>query len=330
MNQRRLGRTALEVSEIGFGCGSVGGLMVRGDRAEQERAVHRALELGVSYFDTAPSYGDGRSEENLGRVLRGLSTPIYVGTKFRLDPEELDNARAAIRSSLEASLRRLGRDRVELFQLHSRVTMERGVSPGSLGADDVLGPVLAGLRDVQSAGLARYIGITGLGDTEALHQVIASGEFDTVQCYFNVLNPSAGYSVGADFPYQDFRLLIDAAAEHGVGVLVIRSLAAGALSANRERPDVAGTPGNAFSTGSDYEADLRQAQTLQPFLQELGLENTLELAVRFALGKQHVSTVLVGVSNSGQLEELGRWAGRGGLDGGVLSKVLSRVRDAST
>jgi ribonuclease Z len=72
MNQRPLGSTGLTVSELGFGCGSVGGLMVRGDPADQRRAVARALDAGITYFDTAPSYGDGRSEENLGRALHDL------------------------------------------------------------------------------------------------------------------------------------------------------------------------------------------------------------------------------------------------------------------
>ena len=70
MDYRTLGKTGLRVSTLGFGCGNVGGLMVRGAPAEQERAVARAIELGINYFDTAPSYGDGQSEQNLGRVDR--------------------------------------------------------------------------------------------------------------------------------------------------------------------------------------------------------------------------------------------------------------------
>ena len=73
MEQRDLGRTGLQVSALGFGAGAVGGLMVRGDPAEQTRAVARALDAGITYFDTAPGYGDGRSEENLGRALRELN-----------------------------------------------------------------------------------------------------------------------------------------------------------------------------------------------------------------------------------------------------------------
>src|SRR5215207_9082675 len=72
MEKRTLGRTGLQVSVLGFGCGAVGGLMVRGNPADQERAVARALEAEVNYFDTAVQYGDGASERNLGRVLKNL------------------------------------------------------------------------------------------------------------------------------------------------------------------------------------------------------------------------------------------------------------------
>ena len=84
MKYRPFGSTGLNVSEIGFGCGNVGGLMIRGEHGDQVRAVARAMELGINFFDTAPSYGDGQSETNLGRVLKELSADVYVGTKFRI------------------------------------------------------------------------------------------------------------------------------------------------------------------------------------------------------------------------------------------------------
>src|SRR5262245_21542384 len=93
MERRRLGKTGLEVSVLSFGCGAVGGLMTRGDPADQERAVARALELGVNYFDSAALYGNGKSEENLGRVLAKLKSKVVVATKVRVMAG--DRARAA-------------------------------------------------------------------------------------------------------------------------------------------------------------------------------------------------------------------------------------------
>src|SRR5215467_655027 len=122
MESRKLGRTGLDVSALGFGCGAVGGLMVGGAPADQERAVARALELGINYFDTAAQYGNGRSEENLGRVLKTLKpSHIYVGTKVRLPPTASGQIGAGITAALDASLKRLQMERVDLYQFHNAI-----------------------------------------------------------------------------------------------------------------------------------------------------------------------------------------------------------------
>src|SRR5947207_11655236 len=121
MEQRLLGRTGVRLSVLGFGCGAVGGLMVRGAAADQERAVALALDCGVNYFDTAAAYGAGESERNTGRVLKALGAEVFLSTKFAIRPEDGGAIRAAIAASLEASLRRLGRDHVDLLQLHNRI-----------------------------------------------------------------------------------------------------------------------------------------------------------------------------------------------------------------
>src|SRR5215475_9335670 len=97
METRAFGRTGMRFSILGFGCGAVGGLMVRGDPADQERTVARALEAGVNYFDTAVQYGDGASEKNLGRVLKALKPAnAFVGTKVRLPPDALGGIAEAL------------------------------------------------------------------------------------------------------------------------------------------------------------------------------------------------------------------------------------------
>ncbi|MFL5006352.1 MAG: aldo/keto reductase, partial [Microvirga sp.] len=127
MEMRDFGRSGIRLSLLGFGCGAVGGLMVRGDPADQERTIARALEAGVNYFDTAVQYGEGASERNLGRVLKQLKpADAVVGTKVRLQAADASRIESAIRQSLEGSLERLGRDHVDVFYLHNPITRAGG------------------------------------------------------------------------------------------------------------------------------------------------------------------------------------------------------------
>src|SRR5438093_7836802 len=127
MQLRVFGRTGMQVSILGFGCGAVGGLMVRGDPADQERTIARALDAGVNYFDTAVQYGNGASERNLGRALEHLKPKnAIVGTKVRLAASDFGRIADAVTASLEGSLRRLGMERVDIFHLHNAVTVAGG------------------------------------------------------------------------------------------------------------------------------------------------------------------------------------------------------------
>jgi aryl-alcohol dehydrogenase-like predicted oxidoreductase len=197
MRYRTLGRTGLRISEIGFGCGNVGGLMVRGQRGEQLQAVRRALELGINYFDTAAGYGDGKSETHLGEVLKETGAEIVLATKVRHKSADLSNLKAATIASVEESLQRLGREYVDLIQLHTRVTSERSGKRLSLLPEEVLGThgVIGAFKELREQGKVGFFGFSGLGDPEALHVLIDSGEFHSVQAYYNLLNPSAGQPV---------------------------------------------------------------------------------------------------------------------------------------
>ena len=104
MEMQVFGCTGMRLSVLGFGCGAVGGLMVRGDALDQERTVARAIAAGVNYFDTAVQYGNGESEKNLGRVLHNLkASDVVVGTKVRLLSAEFGRIQAAVATSLEGS-----------------------------------------------------------------------------------------------------------------------------------------------------------------------------------------------------------------------------------
>ena len=123
MEMRVFGRAGMRLSALGFGCGAVGGLMVRGDPLDQERTVARAIDTGVNYFDTAVQYGNGESEKNLGRVLQSLKPAnVTVGTKVRLPIGDFGGIADAVAKSLEGSLARLRLDRVDIFHLHKNAS----------------------------------------------------------------------------------------------------------------------------------------------------------------------------------------------------------------
>src|SRR5262245_4825137 len=156
MHFRVLGRTGLRVSTVAFGAGPVSGLMTGDDPAAQEAALRRAIELGINWIDTAPGYGQGKSESNVGRALAAIASGdvIHIGTKVRVGPHQLSDIRDAIRSSVEASLQRLGTSSVTLLQLHNGLTAQRDDEPFSITPSDVLGPrgVLDAFRELHDAG----------------------------------------------------------------------------------------------------------------------------------------------------------------------------------
>ena len=320
MKYRALGRTGLKVSELGFGCGSIGGLLVRGEYPKMRRTVARALELGITYFDTASLYGDGQSEVNLGAVLRELRAEPVVGTKVRLSAPDLDRIEAAVTGSVEASLRRFGRERVDLIQLHNPFLPHS--APDSVGMTLQQFPaVLHAFEALERQGKVRFWGITGLGETEMLHQAIAGGGFHTVQAVYNLLNPSTGVQVPAGFPYQNYRQLIDKAASQQVGVIVIRALAGGALSGTAERHPVGARSVAPIATERDYAADVARARRFA-FLVTEGIVNTpIEAAIRFVLSKPEISTAMVGISSLEQLEHAVECANRGPLPAEALGRL---------
>ena len=318
MKYRTLGKTDLRISEIGFGCGNTGGLMVRASHEEQLQAVRHALDCGINYFDTAVAYGDGKSEANLGRVLNELGADVVVATKVRLRAEDLSDLKAATISSVEESLKRLRRKSVHLIQLHTRVALQREGRRFTLTPDEVLGEegVMAGFRALKEDSKVRYFGFSGLGDPRALHALIDSGEFNSFQAYYNLLNPSAGQRVPPSFSALDYGQVIDRAAAQGMGAVVIRVLAAGALTATAPARD-----SEALSPGSDYALDLARARKLNFLIDGKDIESLSQAAIRFALMKPEVSTVLVGFSNLGHIDQAVACSGAGGLPEAAMARV---------
>ena len=321
MNYRTLGRTGLSVSEIGFGCGNVGGLMIRGEHADQVKAVARAMELGINYFDTAPQYGAGQSETNLGRVLNELDAQVYVGTKYRLETEDAADIKGGVIRSVDASLARMAREQVDLIQLHNRLSPQRDLAGGTLSVEDVLGEVVEATEMLRAQGKVRFWGLTGVGVTESLHRVVDSGALYSVQTVYNLLNASAGADVAPGFDMPDYKRLIDRANAAEMGVIVIRVLAAGALSGVAERDPVAVSSVAPIGSGRDYQQDFDRSAGFRFMVSDGYTDDLVEASVRFALSNPGVSTVLVGYSNMDHLEQSVRFADKGPLPSEALDRL---------
>lgn len=319
MEKRKLGRTGLEISLLTFGCGAVGGLMTKGDPADQTRAVRRALELGINFFDTAPLYGDGASETNVGRIFSELKPDVVLGTKVNVPPEGKANIGAAIDRSLEASLKRLRRDHVDLLQLHN------SISPGGrdrdLHPDVVIGEVVPAFERLKRAGKIRFAGITAIGDTASLHKVVEARAFDTAQVVYNLLNPSAGRSIPAGYPAQDYGELLAKAAQASMGTIVIRVLAGGALSGEEARHPLGVQQVAPIGSGADYRTDVLQARRLEPAVAAAGAADKIELAIRFVASHQAVTTLQVGIATFGQFEGAAAAVAKGGLSEAALAGI---------
>ena len=324
MQLRAFGRTGLKLSVLGFGCGAVGGLMVRGDPADQERTIARALAAGVNYFDTAVQYGNGESEKNLGRVLGKLKPAnAVVGTKVRLPPEAHGRIAEAVTTSLEGSLARLGLARVDIFHLHNPITVSGGEATLSVG--QVLGDVVPAFERLRQQGKIRFLGITAVGDTAALQQVIDTGAFDSAQVVYNMLNPSAAEALPNDYPAQDYGKLFDHTEKAGTGVVGIRVLAGGALSGSDARHPIASPPPEPIGSAMSYDADLFRARRLMPLVGEGFAANLAEAATRFALSHPAMGTILVGMATPQQFEDALAAVEKGPLPAAALAR-LSALR----
>ncbi|MGH7397244.1 MAG: aldo/keto reductase [Candidatus Rokuibacteriota bacterium] len=319
MEYRTLGRTGLRVSALAFGCGDVGGLMVRGTPAERERGVARALEVGINYLDTAPAYGSGESEKNLGQVLRALKPVAIVGTKWRLVAADLADVAGAVARSVETSLTRLGLERVDLLHLHNLIGRVGDERP--LGVARVLEAVVPAVRRLQEQGKVRFVGVTASGDTGALHRALASGAIDTAQVVFNLLNPTGAYPLPAGYPAQDYDRLLTLAREQGVGAIGIRVLAGGALSGQATRHPTAIPSVNPIASGPDYATDVARSRALEPLVAQGHAGSVIEAALRFAVTGDALSTVLIGCSDLAQLDFAAAAVAKGPLSPAALSTL---------
>jgi aryl-alcohol dehydrogenase-like predicted oxidoreductase len=296
MQYRDFGSTGLKISELVFGGGAVGGLLINQDDDSKREAITRALDSGINWIDTAPSYGQGKSEEALGWLLQDIEVPPYISTKFTIDTRNPD-IYGQIEQSLNESLRRLNRPNVTLLQLHNRIGPQ--TDKHTIGISEILKPhgVLDILDTFRSQGMIHHYGITALGDTAAITRVIKSNRIASAQVYFNLLNPSAALTPPPSWPYYNFTGIIDTCFEHGVAPMNIRVLSAGVIATElrhgREMP---------LTQGDTVESETAKAKFI---FEQLATEygTRAQTAIRFALAQSRLACVIVGLAELAHLDE---------------------------
>lgn len=299
MKYRILGRTGIRVSALAFGAGPVSGLMTGDDEAAQVATLQKAIELGINWIDTAAGYGQGKSESNIGRALRQfpLCQTAHIATKVRIELDQLNDVRGAVRRSIDASLNRLGVPRVTLLQLHNGLTRNVGDEAYSIAPGDVLGSggVLDAFRALRDDGEIDHFGLTGTGQPAAMREVVRSGGFDTIQVPYHMLNPSAGRVMPSDFAETDYGNIIADCAAINMGVFAIRVFAAGALLGNEPSAHTHKTP---FFPLELYQRDRQRAEKLA---QGGSLK---ESALRFVLDDARVHSAIIGFGSADQVDDL--------------------------
>ncbi|MGH8894621.1 MAG: aldo/keto reductase [Actinomycetes bacterium] len=288
MDYRPLGRSGLLVSNIGLGCNNFGGRM---DADASKAVVHAALDVGITLFDTADIYGgEGRSEEILGDALHGHRDEVVLSTKFGYQPQDMPygpaagakGSRAYVRRAVEASLRRLRTDHIDLYQLHS----PDPVTP--------IAETLSTLHELVLAGKVRYIGHSNLSGwqlAEAAHVARELGvtPFVSAQNQWSLLDRDIE------------RELVPAAQHYGLGVIPYFPLAQGLLTGKVRR----GAPiptGSRLQDRQHLVTDdrLDRVEQLVKLAEGMG-RSVLDLAVGGLLGRPVVASVIAGATRPEQV-----------------------------
>jgi L-glyceraldehyde 3-phosphate reductase len=329
---RRVAETMLNLSEIGFGCGGNAGLMVHGSHAEQRRAVARALELGINYFDTAPDYGDGAAEANLGQVLRQLGQRPVINSKVEIRRADLANIAGHVVSSCERSLKRLGIENLDCLQIHNGpLTTAPALEDDSyrhLALQDFLRPggALEGLHRLKVAGKINYAGfICRGGDGDEVRELLKTGQFHLINLPYTLINPTAGLVRPSNITAQpDYGGVINDAGKHGVGCAIFSPLAGGYITDGR----LDGAASHPLARPTDpLSEEARHYVELAKVARFLAEDNHISLAqaaYRFILMHGHVTTVVGGFSSQEQMEEIAKVSGMGPFSSAEMTK-LDRV-----
>ena len=295
MEFRPFGRTGLKVSAIGFGCWEIGGTYGRIDESLFQRAVARAIDSGITCFDTAEAYGMGASEEALARALVGRRNDVLIATKFGVSYEEMPNRRdsspARVFASIDKSLQRLRTDHVDIYLVHWP------------DPETPLDETLGALDDIVRQGKARYIGVSNFRLAQ-IEEAMRLRRVDVVQYAWNMFDRRMQAEI---FPY---------CAGQQIGVMAYGSLAYGMLSGTfhpamqfeesdwRSKSGMLGSL-NLFRTlfGPDYfQRNLAAIGELKQLATKYG-KTLPQFALSWTLSNPVVGTALVGFRTPDEVTE---------------------------
>jgi len=315
LKHRSFGRTGIQVSEVIFGAGAVGGILIHKDDATKREAIRKALAGGINWIDTAAQYGNGKSEEALGWLLPEAGATPYLSTKFGLDIENLKDIPARIEARFKQSLARLKRPSVDLLQLHNRIGSKAGGRVMTI--EQILGRngVADGLDRLREQGLIRHRGITAIGEAASVCEVIRSGRFDSAQVYYNLLNPSAGRRMPKAWTGHDFSGVIEACRAQGVAVMAIRIFAAGVIATDERHGRE-----SILTANTTLPEEERKSRAVFEAI-GTGHGTRAQAALRFVLSNPDVSCAIIGSAELHHIDEALQAAEMGPLPPQVLARL---------
>jgi len=290
MERRKLGKTDLLISKIGYGAWGIGGppfWETEGDEISY-RSIKKAYDCGINFFDTAPVYGFGHSETVIGEALRPVRDAVVIATKFglRWDKKELsgirrDCSKKSIREEIDLSLKRLLTDRIDLYQVHW---------PDFQTAQ---AETMEALLEIQSEGKIRYFGVSNYS-LELLKEGGESAEIHSIQSEYNLLNRTLEKD------------LIPHCREHQIGILAYSPLASGILCGkydkNTKFNDWRRKGGGGKFSGKKFEESLSKVEKIKELAEEMG-RSCSEIAINWVLSQSGISSALVGVKNELQVDQ---------------------------
>jgi aryl-alcohol dehydrogenase-like predicted oxidoreductase len=304
MRYRTLGRTGIKVSPYALGA-MMFGAIGNPDHDESIRIIHKALDAGINFIDTADAYSHGESEEIVGKALKGRRDDVVLATKLHLpmgdDPNQRGNSRRWIMTEVENSLRRLQTDRIDLYQIHRP------------DPDTDIEETLSALSDLIHSGKVRAIGSSAMPASDIVEaQWVAERRglqrFRAEQPTYSILSRGIEAEV------------LPVAQRYGMGTLVWSPLAGGLLTGRYRKGERAGTHRAAF--GFKHLSDERRLDAVEqiiPLAQKAGLPMT-HLAMAFAIAHPGVTSAIIGPRTMEQLDDL-----LAGVDVTLTDEILDQI-----